>query len=385
MLSDEGFMSNLNAVNMLKLRASWGINGNQEIPNKISNYVLGASIWVRPILDSTSAVIPGYGYMRTPNPNLKWEETHQWDIGLDFSLLDNRIRGSLDYFDKRTKDLLFQIPVSNAPTSLMWVNMDSARVHNKGYEVEISADIFRDRTFNWTSTLIFSTIEGKVEGLHEDIPVGEFGAYGVGLSYIQILRNEEEIGSFYGNVFEGFDSQGYGIYKVDSLGEPVREIIGQALPDFTWGWTNFFQVGNFDLSFLISGTYGNDVFNNLFISDVIKQNFYAGNNITLDMLNSPENFGNSNIYSSRYIEDGTFVRLSNITFGYNLNVSNISWLSGLRLYITGTNLYTWTQYSGFDPEVNTLLSTGNGIPPLGVDASGYPRPITLQLGLNVNF
>lgn len=376
-LNEEGFFSNLPFINSLKLRTSWGINGNQEIPNKLSSYVLGTSWQNRVILDETGTFVHGYTYERTPNPDLKWEETHQFDVGLDFAFLDHRLKGSLDYFDKRTTDLLFQIPVSNAPTQLMWTNLD-ATVYNRGFEVNLEGELIRTSNFNWTSSIVFTSIEGKIEDLPSPILVGQ--------NAMQILENGEEIGSFYGYTFEGFDENGNNILKTDSLGNPVEEIIGHAMPDFTWGWTNTFQFRDFDFSIFINGAQGNENYNATFNSWLRKQLFPSGGNITPEMLNSEENFENPNVYSSRYIEDASFIRLNYATIGYNFNVSGLSWLSNLRLYVTGSNLWVWTSYRGYDPEVNTLvIDRENGIPPLAVDFSGYPRARSVQVGLNVTF
>ena len=386
-IGEESLLKNGDFFDVLKLRGSWGITGNQEIPNKISQYTLspgGFPYPYRAILDASGTYTQGYSYGRAPNPDLKWEETTQWDVGLDFAILNNRISGTLDYFDKRTTDLLLLLPVSNAPTTDAWGNIPGT-VINKGIETLLSIFIIRKREISWNAEISFTKLFNTVEDLPGFIPVG-YATTGLAQGGPpQRISNGEEIGTFYGRVFEGLDDDGQNIFKTDENGDYVMEVIGQALPRFLWGLTNTVRFKGLDLTIFINGAHNNDVYNNTFNGWLVKRNFLVGNNITPELLASNEAFDNTNEYSSRYIEDGTFMRLHNVTLGYSFNVSKITWLELLRIYITGTNLYTHTKYSGYDPEVNILNYDFNGIPPIGLDYRSYPKPRSILFGINLTF
>jgi iron complex outermembrane receptor protein len=207
----------------------------------------------------------------------------------------------------------------------------------------------------------------------------------MGFGPTQRISNGEEIGTFYGKVFLGFNEDGFNMFKYDADSLISHETIGRALPRFMYGFNNTFNFGNFDLNIFINSSQGNDVYNATINSVIYKSNFLTGMNITPELLENEESFNNPVEYSSRYIEDGTFIRLSNVTLGYTFNVLNVKWIQNLRLYITGTNLYVWTNYTGYDPEANILNYNFNGIPPLGIDDRAYPRPRSVLLGLNVSF
>jgi iron complex outermembrane receptor protein len=385
-VAEESFLENSTVLNVLKLRGSWGITGNQEIPNKITQFSLGLGpnpFNNRAILNNAGVYTQGYGYDRTPNPDLSWEETMQWNVGMDFSLWKNRLSGTFDYYDKKTTNLIYNKAVSNAPTNYAWDNLDGV-LTNQGFEGLLSILIINKKNFNWLSSITFSSFNYAVDDLTSFIPVGSnwtnsnFGPP-------QRISNEDEIGTFYGKVFLGFDEDGYNVFQYDSDSVIVREAIGRALPSFLYGFNNTFNLGNFDLNIFINASQSNDVYNATFNNAILKSNFLSGRNITPELLENEEAFDNPPAYSSRYIEEGTFIRLGNVTLGYNFNVTQIKWLELLRIYITGTNLYVWTNYTGFDPEANILNYNFNGIPPLGIDDRAYPRPRTLLFGLNVSF
>ena len=192
------------------------------------------------------------------------------------------------------------------------------------------------------------------------------------------------IGTFWGKQFLGYDSDGTSLYKQDADGVDVKEDLGSALPDFTYGWYNSFTYKSFDLSFFFNGVSGNKVYNNTFNAAFNIPGLSRGNNVVKDMLSSDEGVNNTPEYSSRFIEDGSFIRLSNATLGYKFPIASVTWLSSLRVYVTSTNLFIITDYSGYDPEVSTLAAADE-VPSLGMDYTGYPSARTFQFGVNIEF
>ena len=185
-------------------------------------------------------------------------------------------------------------------------------------------------------------------------------------------------------VFEGFDSSGLGIYKKDANGTVVKEFLGSALPDFTYSVSSSLKFKSFDASMFWYGTQGNKVYNNTANALFLKGPLENSGNVRADIATNAESPSNSNAYSSRFIEDGSFFRLANVTVGYTFNTKSVKWLSKLRVYATGNNLLLITKYKGFDPEVN-INASNNNVPSLGVDYSTFPKSRTFTFGVNLQF
>jgi iron complex outermembrane receptor protein len=185
-------------------------------------------------------------------------------------------------------------------------------------------------------------------------------------------------------VFEGFDSNGISIYKKDAGGNVVKEFLGSALPDVTYSLSSSLKLKSFDISMFWYGTQGNKVYNNTANALFVKGTLDKSSNVRSDIATSSESASNSNAFSSRFIEDGSFLRLANLTLGYTFNTKSIKWLSKLRVYATGNNLLLITKYKGFDPEVNSDASNNN-VPSLGVDYSSFPKSRTFTFGVNLQF
>lgn len=380
LLSDEPFMDNAGFLDMLKLRLSWGLTGNQEIPNKISQTILAAPFDATFILDESGKPIQGFTFVRTPNPDLKWEETRQIDIGMEFSFFEGRLEGEIDYFDKATSDLLLEVPTAAAPTTLAWTNL-VGEVSNSGWEFGLGGVPITGGKFNWETSVNFTTINNEVSGMITPLFTNN-----------QIITNGFPLGTFYGPRWLQFDDNGFDVFKTNLEG---KEALGSALPNFTWGFTNTFNYGKFDLAFMIHGSQGNKIYSTFLHRSLSKQGFgLSGRNSTLDNINSEENFTNANLFSSRHIVDGSFIRLNYLTLGFSLDTSKINWLNLFRIYFTGTNLFVITDFLGFDPETNTnTLSQFNsdrfgrpeGIPPIGIDSKPYPRARSIQVGIQVSF
>ena len=366
-----------NPVSDLKVRASYGVTGNQEIGNLNSLTTLGAGNRGYLVGSQRVTIVLPQQYA---NPNLKWEQTAQVDVGLDFGLFDNRIHGSFDYYRKETSDLLLRIAVpSPSVVTTQLVNVGS--VENKGIELELGATILNKGSLTWSTDVNFSRNRNKVLSLSNDLYKGDniqiAPLQGAGLqgTFAQLITPGQPLGTFYGRKFIGVEN---GVEKF----EEGNQVIGSAQPNFTYGLSNTFQYKAFSLAFNIRGSVGNDIFN-LTANNLAYKSNLPGRNILASGLTDGVGRDQPKQYSSRWIEDGSFARLDNVTLGYSFNMQNTP-LSNARLFITGQNLFLITNYSGLDPEVNSEVS-GTGIAPLGVDYLSYPRAKTVSVGASVSF
>lgn len=385
-MSEEPFIKKLNIFDNLKLRGSWGLTGNQEIPSKISHMLL-SSTGKSTIFGIDGATVPGITLTRTPNPDLKWERTSQIDFGLDFGLLGGRLWGSIDYYNKVTKDVLMQIPsASPAPTTYVWRNIEDMKIKNHGFEFSLNGRIIDRKKLRWDMGFNLSTINNKVEDLPvESLPIGRPSGPGLDGLTAQVIKSGYPIGTFWGRVFEGFDADGKSIFKKDADGKEVEENIGCAQPDLTANLTSTVVWGDFDLTVNFNGVFGNDVYNNL--ANVIDNRAWlsAGSNaLSSAVHNTSEALTNPMEYSSRYIEDGSYIRLSNLSLGYNVPLKSNKYINGLYVYMNATNLFCISDYSGYDPEVNASRST-DGVPTLGFGWTQYPAARTFSFGMKFEF
>lgn len=378
-ITEEPFFK-LDAISNLKLRASWGMTGNQEIGNYNAISTLGAQSWGYIFGgDKTTVVLP----QQYANPDLKWESTSQTDIGLDFGFLDNRIRGSIDWYYKKTKDLLLTVAVPS-PSLITTQLANVGAVRNTGIEIELGFDIMRTKDFSWDATLNFASNKNKLTSLSNSKWSGDEVLWapcnGQGLSgqYSQLIMVGEPLGTFYGKKFIGLDENGMEMYAND--GKP--QIIGCAQPDFTYGLTTNLRYKNWSLSLNFRGSQGNDVYNNT-ANNFMYLNSLPGRNVLAAAVNSGISVNQAKTYSSQFIEDGSFFRLDNLTLGYDFKLPCLK-ITNARAYFTAQNLFCITGYDGLDPEVNTDTQ-GKGSSILGVDYLSYPRSRTFIFGVNVTF
>ena len=406
LMTEEEFMKDISWIQNLKLRASYGETGSQAITAyqslasfSTTSYVLNGS--------SAVALVPG----RVPNPDLKWETTKQTDIGIDLSVLGGRISLVADYYYKKTVDLHYdKIPSVLYRLSSQTQNIGSKS--NKGWEFSLNTqNLVGD--FKWSTSLNIALNREKVLDLGDDeyfYTNGSGGALGAGFNETGIVKVGEPLGNFYGYVFDGIyqneaEAKALGLTKDDvgsvkfkdlngdnKITTEDRTIIGNANPDFIFGIGNDFSYKNFDLSFMFQGTYGNDVYNLLKVtfSELPSNSNNTGNAFAF-VKDSWRGEGTSNTQqafnkgvgpsSSRFVEDGSYIRLKNLTFGYTLPKSVTSkWgISNLRFYLSGQNLFTITGYSGYDPEVSSRTGNYN----LGFDGGSYPATRSYTFGLNL--
>lgn len=419
-MSEEYFIKNLNFFTELKLRGSLGLIGNQAIspyqtiPAMISgqNYPYNGN-------DATDL---GFVIGNPPNPNLKWESTTQSNIGLDVGIFKGRLNITVDLYKKKTKDLLLKrtLPGYTGFSSIM-DNVGS--VENKGLEISISGDPLTG-VVRWNTGFNISFNRNKVLSLGEDTRLEfktTYGGYSIKNGFMQ-LRVGEPFGQMYGYGYEGTwktseaaqaavfgqlpGDPKYTDFKQDgSINSLDIMKIGNAIPKFIFGWSNRVSFREFELLVLIQGSEGNDIFNEgrirlespfegtsirlldrwtpdnentdvpAFIDAVTRQNASLTNNVSL---------GSDGGRLQRYVEDGSYIRLKNITLGYSLPSDLIKkiGISKLRAYVSGTNLITFTKYTGYDPEVSAYNSNDAMI---GVDLSNYPTARTITFGIDVTF
>lgn len=391
-LTEEDFLKGVKLITDLKVRVGWGQTGNQEIPGKITQASLSSNN------SSTSAgyplgtgpITPGIIFVRNANPGIKWEVTTQANLGLDFAILDGKIYGSVDLFDKKTTDVLLELTVTDpvSPTGTQWSNVDMDII-NRGIELALNfaSDKRRDFTYGIGGNATF--LDNKVENTpFSFLRTGAIN--GPGLSGVSVAGNleGEPIGTFYLREHLGFNDKGENIFR-DINNDGVisaldRVVAGSPIPTFSYNFYGNVGYKGFDLSFNFNGVNGNKIYNNTANAWFNAPRLNAGSNIAKAYFNDKESTTNSATESTRYLEDGDFIRLNNATLRYRFNVSGIKWVKGLGVFVTGQNLLLITDYSGYDPEVNVPSSVG-GIVGYGIDYSNYPRPRTFLGGIDLSF
>ena len=435
--SQEEFIKNLNFFSDLKFRGSWGVTGNQAIaPYTTLDAISSGNNYP---YDGNGTTNTGYAASRAANPNLKWESTKQTNFGVDMAFFKGRFTATVDLYKKVTEDLLLQRPV---PTytgfALLLDNVGS--VQNKGIEITIGGDPL-DGNFRWNTSAnitinrseVLSLLEGQ---LFMPIRTSTGGGYQIWASGNNNALMNLEVGKPFGHMrgyinlgtwseSESEEAAAYGQLPgdpkwkdiagaTDTEGNPIPDgkinksdltTIGNTSPKFVYGWSNNLSWKDFTLSFLIQGSYGNDIFNATRIktespsvgaSPNLKNRWTTENQNTevpafIDQLTrdaagltSNVNLGSSAYNrSSRWIEDGSYIRLKNITLGYNLPKSLVSKIriTNLRAYITATNVLTITRYTGYDPEVSSFNEGTDAA--RGVDISNYPTVRTITFGINL--
>lgn len=380
-INREAFMENITWVNDLKFRVGYGVTGNQDIGNYRSLLLMGRA----GKFFYNGEWINTYQPVSNPNPNLKWENKSEINAGIDFSMLNNRLGGTIDFYYRKSTDLLYTYEVSVPPYLYKELFTNVGTISNRGIELTLKGVPVKQVDFSWTSILTFSRNTNILDKFSNE----EFTSDSYDLGWIgdaigvnsQKLREGESLGTFYGPVWIGLDELGHDLFKnanpVGLVNPEDWEVIGNAYPDFLLGWSNYLTYRDFDFSFSLRAGIGGDVLNTYRL-------YYENwgtiglNNVTLSQLENPEFSGNAR-YSSKYVEDATFVKLDNISLGYNMPV-HLRYITKMRIYATAQNVFCLTGYKGLDPEVNL-----GGLTP-GIEyLSYYPRTTVLTLGINVAF
>ncbi|HXF95073.1 MAG TPA: TonB-dependent receptor, partial [Gemmatimonadales bacterium] len=405
-MSQESFMQGRPfGLSDLRLRAGWGVTGNPAIPaySSLPTFEPGTG-FSYPWGDQP---VTGVGPTRNPNPDLKWERTSQFNVALDYGFLDNRVSGTIEYYLKNTSDLLLEVLVPPpAAVSRRFENI--GKVRNQGVEIALDAVPVSRPGLRWRAGLVFEANRNKVLDLGGESFIPTAGISGQGQSDQQAQRiiPGQPLGTFYGRVFSRVASETM-VVGTDTLWKPGQElfrcrtpsatcvngetrfatgddfaIIGNANPDFTLSLHSQVTWGRFNFSALIRSVVGQDVFNNTALVYATKGNAKQDKNFLRSALNDPTGIDEPAIYSSRWIEDGSFVRLQNVTVEYDLDLPILRAPGRTtRLYVSGDNLLLITGYSGLDPEVHADA----GLASRGIDYLSYPRARTVTAGIRVTF
>lgn len=432
-ISDEPFMAKAGIwLSNLKLRAGWGATGNNNVRNNYPSHMLYAG---NQNYAFGNSMTPAIYLMQMSNRDLKWETTYQTNVGIDFGLFNNRISGSVDVYDKNTKDLLLyaDVPVSIGFTQ---VQQNIGSINNRGLEVTLNATILpgRNKGLKWTGSFNISFNKNKITALSDGQLSRVAGIRYPNIPNLYICKVGHPLSEMYGYVYDG-------VYQYDDFNEVApnvfvlkpeipnntneranirpgdpklrdlngdgkvtpedRTVIGHGLPIHTGGFTNTFSWKNLDLSIFLQWSYGNDVinYNRVKLESLAERHInqlasakdhwtprtdngngtYTEGNYT-DYLWAV-NRGLTNIHTSRAVEDASFLRLKNVQLGYNFPIKTLkgTGLASLRFYFSAQNLFTWTAYSGYDPEV----STRNSSMTRGFDYSAYPRAATYTFGVKL--
>ena len=387
-ISKENFLKDVSFINELKLRGSWGETGNQEVLNKITkaSYLLSQSAGY--YLYDNLNLINGVQVVRTPNPNLKWEVVAQTNFGLDFSLFRNKLYGSLEYYNKTTKNPILFIPSTPlSPTDFVWLNADG-KIVNKGVEFSLGAEIIKNENFTWNLDFNGATVNNVVK----DLPVsginsGEVSGPGLSGVTANIYRNGYEAGSFYMYNYLGIDANGKYIYEDlngdGKIDQNDRKIFEGAIPNFTFGINSYMKYKKFDFAFSFIGQTGGYLVNNTAL-DLNINNLASDRNVLKKYYDSGASFANQPQLSSLYLEKSDFIRLSNVRLGYTFDMNQLKFLKSINLYVSAQNLFTITSYSGYDPLVDTNKQV-QGNQSLGIDYTTYPSAKTFILGATIKF
>lgn len=397
-LNQESFMRT-GPFSELRLRAGWGKQGNEAVAPYSSLILLAADGGSRYAFGDRP--VTGVTPIRNPNPNLKWEETAQTNFALDYGFLNNRMTGSLEYYVKNTKDLLLEVNVPQ-PAVVEKRLENVGRMRNKGIELSLDGLVLQKPEMNLSAGFVFSHDKNEVVDLGGKgfIPTAEASGQGQSNAFTQRIIPGQPLGTFYGPQFVGFDAAGHQLfnsYKINADGSRTIDgqvqaaaltadddiILGNAFPKYTLGLRTNGNWKKFDFSALINRVSGQKIFNNTALVYAQKGNALQDKNFLESALTDPAEIHEPAKFSSRYIEDGTYTRLQNITIGYTFDLPSFTGTArNSRVFLSGDNLALWTNYSGYDPEVHTQLP---GLAPRGIDYLHYPRGRTFTGGLRVAF
>ncbi|MEM1337108.1 MAG: TonB-dependent receptor [Bacteroidota bacterium] len=374
--ANEAFLENNGILSFGKLRASIGVTGNDQIGNfpSIGTWEGGGNYLGQSVLTSEQIA----------NPDLKWEETRDIDLGLDLGFFNNRLEVGITYFNANTSNLLFSQPIPGS-TGFTRITENVGKVNNKGFELDIASTNISTDTFRWRTQLNLTTVENEVISLLGEDPIG--------FNLTRLIEGEP-INVFYGLDFLGVDPETGDAEYRDVNGDGVvtladdRTAMGKAQPDFFGGLTNTLSYGNFTLDVFFQFVYGADIYNS--IENSQENSFIGGYNASRSILNRWQGPGDitnvprlgttrglNQADSDRFVEDGSYARLKNATLSYTfpMTVSSKLGISNARIFVSGQNLLTITNYSGLDPEVG--LS--------GIQRADFPQTAIYSLGLNINF
>ena len=394
---EEDFMKDQNIFDDLKFRIGYGVSGNSlGFDAFYARQVYGSTGWFTGSDGNNYHVL---GATRNANPDLKWEKTGMFNVGLDFGFFNNRLTGTIEYYNKKTSDLIYSYGVSTLiyPYSEMVANVGD--ISNKGIEITINAVPVQTKDFTWSTSLNLSHNKNEVVSMSNSefsvnfIDMADPNINSYSNQYVQRLMEGAPIGQFYLWEWAGYDENGMSVFNdydtngnligvTDAPDDTDRRMAGSAQPKITFGWNNDLTWKNWSLSMFFQGVAGNKIFNAIrasYSDPTLLRSF--GKNILAEVA-TEQNYNDSRAQapSTRYLENGSYLRLSTLTLGYNFGKLG-NWVNNMRIYATCNNVFTITGYKGIDPEVNL----GGLTPGMDMRNSNYPRTRSFMVGVNMNF
>ena len=368
-----------NIFSDLGLRLGYGVTGNQDIPHNLYSQ---RTRYTDVRFDNSNINLGGVQLAANKNPKLQWESTKQLNFGLDFGFLNNRLTGTVDYYKKNTDKLLFRVGGDGSLPGGggVWLNLD-ADVQNSGVELSLNFVAVDGKDFRWTISGNVANNTNIVNSLPGAYNTGNINGQGLSGAYAQQIIQGQPLGAYFIRKADGYDSKGLSKY---ADGNDAQLQLGKGgLPTLSGGLTNTFAYKGLDISFFLNGVAGNYIYNNTANAFFTQGALASGRNVTTNVVGNGESAVNAPEPSTRFLEKGDFIRLSNLSLGYNLPIPNGK-IKGVRVFIVGQNIATFTNYTGQDPEVNTSKAR-DGIPSFGIDYTAYPVARTWSFGASVTF
>jgi len=400
-------MMDVDAIDNLKLRVSYGKTGNDAARNYQSIFAFAPSGGTYPI---NGVNVAGYGPTWNANRELKWEEKGEFDIGLDFAAMDYRLTGTIDYYQRTTTDLLLEVPADVTTSAASTIYANVGELKNNGLEVALNYAVVQSEDFNYTTSVAYNNyLSTEVVSLNSEFykfaPEGNFqtanlGAPGLNSTNLILVEEGQPIGQIWGPQYNGVNDDGtWNLTDVDGNGAidlADNVVIGNGLPDFDLNWNNSFNFGNLDVNLLFRGSFGHDLVNTyrVFYEQLNPGSIGSYNRVKTEFFN--ENLTDAPLFSDFYVENASFFKLDNATIGYNVDLADGSAFNRCRVYVSGQNLLTFTNYSGVDPEVRwsddgttdnggDQATTGNALAPGIERRNTYFTARTFTLGVNLGF
>jgi len=377
-LNNESFLESADWLKELKFRAGYGVTGNQDFDNYKSLILMGRA----GKFYYNGGWINSYQPVSNPNPDLRWERKQELNVGTDFSVFQNRLGGTIDYYYRSSTDLLYTYEVAVPPYLYKELFTNVGTISNQGIELTLNGKPVKKGNFEWNTIFTFSKNTNKLtkfsneEFTNKYIEMGWIG--GALPQYSQRIEEGESLGNFYGLVWTGLDENGLDKYgNLNPVGFPVATIIGNAYPFCTLGWSNAMVYRNWTLNMALRSNIGGKVLN-LYRAYYENWQTLGTRNVVYTQFENPEFVGNAS-YSSKYVEDATFLKLDNLSIDYNLKLK-VKNINSIHLSLVAQDVFTLTKYKGLDPEVNL-----SGLEPGIERLSYYPRTTSITFGVNLSF
>lgn len=385
-ISQESFLRDNTFFNDLKLRIGYGETGNEGFGAQVSTRMYSADSWFL----QDGLWFRTYGVRHNQNPDIKWEVKKEYNLGLDFAILNNKVNGRFDIYKRVIDDLIYDISVSQPPAIHDRTTMNVGSMQNTGYEIELNYRAIEKENFTYTTSIIASHNKSKLNSLWGSQTFADrkgFPAPGSPGSAVRLYPGED-IGRFFIWQFAGFTDDGY--WKLyDQNGEAFdvrdknktiadKEFVGNAIPILQLSWNNQFSYKKWDAGIYMRSWIGHDVFNMIDMYYGLPN--VRGQNVLADAYDKRKDIRGEKELSDYWLEKGSFLKIDAVNFGYTFNQNLIKPFKSLRLYATGRDLFVFTKYTGLDPEVNI-----NGLEPGFEERNGYPKTRTFMFGLQLNF